>query len=248
MIESFLALAVLAIAVSLDGFGVGIAYGLRRIRIPVLSVFIIACCSGFIIWLSMQAGRWLSQYLSEYVTSFIGAIILIVIGSWSIVQYVRAELHKRNGEIKLHDWDGEQEKEQLQDEQVGASSGKVKDTHINQASASPVIMLELKTLGLVIQILRSPHKADIDRSGNISSTEALMLGTALSLDAFGAGLGAAMLGFPALITSVAIALSSAAFLLIGLKLGFRFSQFRQVKVIALLPGILLIAIGFIRLI
>ena len=59
-----------------------------------------------------------------------------------------------------------------------------------------VFTLELRKLGVVIQILRSPSKADMDNSGSISTQEAMWLGIALSLDAFGAGLGAALLGFP----------------------------------------------------
>lgn len=58
-----------------------------------------------------------------------------------------------------------------------------------------IFKLELKSVGLVISILKTPTKADFDRSGTITGLEAVMLGIALSLDAFGAGLGAAMLGY-----------------------------------------------------
>ena len=54
-------LILLAFAVSLDGFGVGVTYGLRRIRIPVLSVVIIALCSGIVVWVSMQIGTLLTR-------------------------------------------------------------------------------------------------------------------------------------------------------------------------------------------
>ena len=37
--------------------------------------------------------------------------------------------------------------------------------------------------------------ADIDKSGVINGIEAVLLGFALSIDAFGAGIGAAILGF-----------------------------------------------------
>ena len=52
---------------------------------------------------------------------------------------------------------------------------------------------EIRSLGVVIHILKKPTRADFDRSGIITGLEALFLGVALSLDAFGAGIGAAML-------------------------------------------------------
>ena len=54
--------------------------------------------------------------------------------------------------------------------------------------------LEIASLGLVIQILRKPTVADFDKSGTISAGEALLLGIALSVDSFGAGIGASLLG------------------------------------------------------
>lgn len=63
----------------------------------------------------------------------------------------------------------------------------------------------------------------MDNSGSISAQEAMWLGIALSLDAFGAGLGAALLGFPTLWTALIIALFSGAFLSLGMKVGLRFS-------------------------
>lgn len=62
--------------------------------------------------------------------------------------------------------------------------------------------------------------ADMDNSGSISSAEAFLLGTALSLDAFGAGIGAAMMGFPPVPTAFLIALMSALFLRLGMWIGF----------------------------
>lgn len=58
-----------------------------------------------------------------------------------------------------------------------------------------LLNVEVQSLGLVIHILRKPTSADIDRSGTINGMEAVLLGIALSIDAFGAGIGAAILGF-----------------------------------------------------
>lgn len=228
MIAHFVSLVVLAFAVSLDGLGVGVTYGLRKIRIPFLSVFIIACCSGFIIWLSMQAGGWLAGYISEDAAKLIGASILIAIGCWALFQLTRG---------KHEDSESDSRSESGTESVVGD----------NALEYAQLLKLELKRLGLVIQILRTPQAADVDRSGIISASEAVMLGVALSLDAFGAGLGAALLGLPALITAVIIAASSALFLVTGTQLGLRFAARRGMHVLSYLPGILLIMMGIMKL-
>jgi putative sporulation protein YtaF len=78
-------------------------------------------------------------------------------------------------------------------------------------------------LGLVIQIWKTPLAADVDRSGSISSTEAVLLGAALSFDSFGAGLGAALIGLPPVPSVLMLVGMSAVFLSIGMFVGFRFS-------------------------
>lgn len=112
---------------------------------------------------------------------------------------------------------------------------------------SAVFSLELRRLGIVVQILRTPSSADMDASGSISSMEAMILGIALSLDAFGAGLGAALLGFNPIWTSLTIALFSGTFLLLGMKTGLRFAGNYWMKHAAALPALLLIAMGILKL-
>ena len=227
MITAVISMLVLACAVSLDGFGVGVTYGLRKIRIPLMSVIIIACCSGLIIWLSMQAGVWLTSYLSETTATIIGALLLVAIGCWALFQ-LRGN-RAGSGAEAPHE-KGHQE----EPEREGVSD-------------PMVLRLELKQLGLVIQILRSPQTADVDRSGIISPSEAVMLGTALSLDAFGAGLGAAMLGLPALVTALLIAVCSAIFLICGVRIGIRFADWKGMQVVSFAPGVLLIIMGIMKL-
>jgi len=223
-------LLLLSFAVSLDGFGVGVTYGLRRIRIPGLSVAIIACCSGVIIWLSMAVGGWMTHYLSPVVARMIGAFILMGIGGWALVQQRRS----RNGKP---------DEEDAADGSKAVSAGAESEPLTDRT----LVTLEVKQLGIVIQILRKPQVADVDRSGSISSSEALLLGVALSFDAFGAGLGAALLGLYPGTTAVAIALSSAVFLLAGLRVGFKYADWRGMQALSVLPGILLIVMGIIKL-
>src|SRR5699024_6511160 len=106
---------------------------------------------------------------------------------------------------------------------------------------------EISSLGVVVQILRKPMQADLDRSGMVTGFEAFVLGFALSIDALGAGIGAAMLGFSPFYLALSAACMSFIFLVIGLKVGSVFSQIRWVKQISILPGLLLIIIGIFKM-
>jgi len=225
MFATGVSLALLALAVSLDGFGVGASYGIRGIRIPALSVLIIATCSGCVVWMAMAAGGWLTAWLPETVAQTAGAVLLIAVGLWALAQ-LRQGGDGGNG--------CEADGREPADEEAGEAT---------------VARIELRRLGLIICILRAPHAADTDRSGTISASEAVPLGFALSLDALGAGIGAAMVGFPALPASVLIAAASGTFLLAGLKFGRKFAlRFGGAKAVSVLPGLILIVTGIARLI
>lgn len=223
-----ISLLILAFAVSLDGFGVGVMYGLRKIRIPLVSVAIISCWSGIVIFTSMQIGVYLSRFLPPVYAKIAGGVILIGIGIWALYQLSQQkdeESPETNVIIQTQAVEGENQ----------SGTGK------------QLLNIELKRLGLVIQILRTPSVADIDRSGNISASEATLLGLALSLDSFGAGIGAALLGFAPVLTSVVIALASGTFLSAGLRIGFMYSGLSWIRKLSILPGCVLIIMGIMKM-
>jgi putative sporulation protein YtaF len=223
-----ISLLILALAVSLDGFGVGVMYGLRKIKIPLLSIVIISLWSGIIICGSMQIGVWMSSFLTESSAKRIGAVILIGIGIWALVQM-----------LKKHP-----DQEDVDTAEAPAAVVASKDVLLK---ARQIVNIELKRFGLVIQILRTPSKADVDKSGNISASEATLLGLALSLDAFGAGIGAALIGFKPLITSTVIAVSSGTFIALGMKVGFQYAGMEWMKRLSFVPGCILILMGIMKL-
>nr|WP_239618418.1 sporulation membrane protein YtaF [Cohnella mopanensis] len=222
-------LILLSFAVSLDGFGVGITYGVRKIKIPISSILIISACSGLIILLAMMAGVAMSAWMSPHGASAVGAIILIGIGLVALIQFIR----NRNYEAD--------------DQNIQADSNGIMNETAKVLPEGPVLKLELKLFGFIIQILRTPSAADMDRSGTISAGEAFFLGTALSLDAFGAGIGAALVGYPPVLTAVLIATASGLFLSLGTRVGFVVSGWRWVRPLSMLPGIILIAMGIFKL-
>ncbi|AHV96673.1 manganese efflux pump [Paenibacillus sabinae] len=237
MISPIFSLLLLAFALSLDGFGVGITYGLRKLKIPLLSVLIISFCSGVVMCVSMQVGSLLAKIVSPHLASLFGAVIILLMGCWSLVQLMMQKEGKPDDEAAL----GTVAKDS--EELPALADGAAKA----EPDSSAVFSWELRRLGIVIQILRTPSSADMDQSGSISSTEALVLGIALSLDAFGAGLGAALLGFNPLWTSLVIALFSGSILVLGLNTGLRFAGSVWMKRASVLPALLLIAIGILKL-
>ncbi|MFC5531304.1 MntP/YtaF family protein [Cohnella yongneupensis] len=238
MLAHLASMILLAFAVSLDGFGVGITYGIRKIKIPVSSILIIALCSGLIIMLAMLVGVAMSGWLSPHGASMIGAGILIGIGCWALCRF-------------LYGGDSESADRQPSDKNTGVKAPEVDYTAVSPVDAplerKALVTLELRIFGIMIQILRTPSVADVDRSGTISAGEAFLLGAALSLDAFGAGIGAALVGFPPFLTAVLIAASSGLFLWMGTRVGFWASGWRWVRQLSMLPGVILIAMGIFKM-
>lgn len=232
-------LLILAFAVSLDGFGVGVMYGLRKIRIPFLSIGIISLWSGIIIYSSMQIGVLMSSFMSPLFAKRIGALILIGIGIWALSQLRQQKSHDP------------QEAAKSSEDQISLSSvppsGHEPATLDTLQRTKEILNIEFKRFGLVIQILRTPSIADVDKSGNISASEATLLGLALSLDAFGAGIGAALIGFVPLLTASVISISSGSFIALGLRIGFRYAEMTWMKKLSILPGCVLILMGLLKM-
>ncbi|MEG3067942.1 MAG: sporulation membrane protein YtaF [Syntrophaceticus schinkii] len=71
-----------AIALSLDAFSAGFAYGLRRIKIPLVSYCALICASMFIVGLSVFFGSVVAQIIPPVWGEKLGGMILLGIGLW----------------------------------------------------------------------------------------------------------------------------------------------------------------------
>lgn len=202
----YFSLLLIALAVSIDSFSVGFTYGLRKIRIPIKSIIIIACCSAITLLIAMMIGNIITAFLSPLFAERLGGFILMGIGAFVLYQFFRPE------------------KDSTGEERI-------------------LLNLEIKWLGVAITILRRPMTADFDKSGTITGLEALMLGIALSLDAFGAGIGAALLGYSPVVMAGCVAITSSLFVKTGIKCGSFFSKQEWLQRFSFVPGILLIILG-----
>ncbi|MEW6065772.1 sporulation protein YtaF [Desulforamulus profundi] len=110
-----------------------------------------------------------------------------------------------------------------------------------------VMQIRIKSLGLVIQVLREPSIADLDRSGVISAREALLLGAALAMDALGAGFAVSMFGFSPTLTAAVVGIGHILLTYVGLLLGKSFACSFLGRQLAMLPGCILIAMGIFKI-
>lgn len=72
--------ALIALALSLDSFTAGFAYGSNKIKIPFTSVTVINVICSVILGISLFAGSMVSPYLPEWLTLSVSFLILFIIG------------------------------------------------------------------------------------------------------------------------------------------------------------------------
>lgn len=199
-------LFLLAIAVSLDGLGVGISYGIQKTRVPLLPLLIIMLCSGITVFAAMTIGDVLKRFISPTFSENLGAIILILLGLFTLTKLIKTKKNRR------------------------------KDTE------ESTMFTDMK------KVFHSPQQADLDQSGTISKQESILLGMALALDAFGAGIAASLLYYSPFVTAILVAFMSGLFLIAGLKIGFLLSKYEDIQFFSYLPSLLLLGIGIFNLV
>ncbi|WP_410984449.1 sporulation membrane protein YtaF [Bacillus cereus] len=83
---SLFSIFLIGIASNLDNAGVGIAYGIRKIRISWFNNCIIAFFGFFFTLLAGFFGNWISLFISDFMANLIGALVLSVIGVFVLCQ------------------------------------------------------------------------------------------------------------------------------------------------------------------
>jgi putative sporulation protein YtaF len=213
-------LLILAIAVSLDSFGIGIAYGVRRVRVPLGSLVIITLCTVLTLLLAVGMGEAAVAVISPELTETMGGFLLMGIGLFAILNQLKS---------------------QFRDRSQGHSRDRSSDPSKKHRKSRPPIES-------ISEILRNPMAADFDHSSSISMNEAITLGLAVSLDSFIAGIGIRLLGYSPWLIIAILSLMSSALIYFGIRLGILISQHRWTRQLPYFPGTLLIIIGVHRLI
>lgn len=76
----------LGLAVSIDAFVAGIAYGLKSIKMPVRSLIVIGLITGICTGVAMALAYYLGSLLNTHLAVAAGSLMLITIGTWNILQ------------------------------------------------------------------------------------------------------------------------------------------------------------------
>lgn len=97
----FFYVILLAIAVSIDGFVAGVAYGLKNIRMPHASLVIVGIVATVLTAIAMFCAYVLGKLINTNTAIVIGALLLILLGTWSLFQ----QYLTRN--VPLYELDGE---------------------------------------------------------------------------------------------------------------------------------------------
>lgn len=107
----------------------------------------------------------------------------------------------------------------------------------------------IKPFGLTIQIIKSPSNSDLDHSNHIDAKEALYLGSAISIDAFCAGVGCSAIGITSFLFPLFISIFHILFLSLGSFIGENLSSRTKIpdNIWSIISGILLMAIGISKL-
>lgn len=79
----FITALALGVAANLDNFGIGVSYGIQKVRIPFLSNFFIALLSGLVAYLSVLTGQVFSWFLG--IANLLGSLMIAGIGIWVII-------------------------------------------------------------------------------------------------------------------------------------------------------------------
>lgn len=219
-----LSIIVLAFSSSIDSFGIGITYGLRKTNLNKFSKFILFMISIIITTISIFIGNKLTLIFTSNITKLLGSIILIIMGLVILFQIL------------------------CKKENYSSINNKAEE-EINRCIEKKVYKFFIKFLGITIQIIKDPISSDIDNSHNIDTKESIYLGIALSIDSFCIGIGSSILGLNSLLFPILVASFQFIFLSIGKIIGEKVNKISKIpnNIWNLISGILLIIIGISKI-
>lgn len=244
--SGWLSLLLVSLAISMDSVSVGLTYGLRNMRMPLLSLIVVSGCSFVVVYGVMLVGSSLTSWLTPEIGKHIGAAVLIAMGLFTLWRLISPRAAAEAREVSSMT-EGEAAASQTKQD-APELTGQCSTVNSDEKPEEPesTVLSQFRVFGVMIQILRDPSKADADRSGHIMGWEAVMLGLALSLDAFGAGISLTFLGYTPLLVALCIAVMGTLLLTVGLSLGRRAGKRKWLSRLTWLPPILLIFIGLVK--
>lgn len=214
--------AILALSLSVDSIGIGIAYGIKKISISKSGYIIISLMSFMFMLFSLSIGKIFAELIPEEISKSIGTIILTSLGIWIIYQGIKENPDKSK---------------------TLPSSKK----NIDFSENKKILSVLIKSLGITVEIIRTPEYCDIDKSSVIDAKESFYLGLALSIDSVGVGISSAIIGLHSFFLPLYVCLFQIILLTIGIHIGKKINFKKQNnKICPIISGGILILVSLCR--
>ena len=84
----FLSALLYSLSSNLDNLVIGIAYGVKKIKIGLISNLIIATVTSIGTLISMSVGKFISGFLPTSLTNMLGAVIIMLLGLYFLIQSI----------------------------------------------------------------------------------------------------------------------------------------------------------------
>lgn len=84
----FLSDLLYSLSSNLDNLVIGIAYGVKKIKIGLISNLIIATVTSIGTLISMSVGKFISGFLPTSLTNMLGAVIIMLLGLYFLIQSI----------------------------------------------------------------------------------------------------------------------------------------------------------------
>lgn len=202
----------LAISISIDTFGLGVTYGMKKIRVPLRSLLLINMISVIFLSVAFALGSLLLNFISVFQAKLLSSVLILLLG---FVFFIQAYLDCR---------------------------------YPPQEGKRMIKIISIKTLGIVINIIRDPVSGDRDHSGVIETKEAIYIGMALAMDAFTIGLAVSIVKIHMITFIAAIFLINILFFKSGELLGKKVGHLTREHILKYISATILIFLGLLRLI
>lgn len=81
-----LEIILIAAAICIDSFALGITYGIRKIKVPKVAILMITLVTTGVLGVSVLSGHIISQLISKFAASLISSIVLIGLGLFFMLE------------------------------------------------------------------------------------------------------------------------------------------------------------------
>lgn len=225
-----LSILLLAASANVDNLAVAIAYGIKRLRIGILTNLFIATISAIGTYLSISVGQELASYVSLEAANLLGSMVLVGVGLYGIRETIKRERRRARNQSRTQ-----------QRQHVLATLGaEGANLCTEKLGDTPEEFIEAFSYE---GFLERPEKADRDRSGNIDIRESIALAFGLTLNNLGVGIGAGVSDLNVFLTTLLTFGLSVAAVIVGYRLGRRSLTRMSGLAAGLISGLLIVITG-----